>query len=340
MNNQLFTAWVQSGGQSHDLLGGMRPYLNARNQPVAYLNGLERMVQNALLRKYEWEQIDAAVYDVVRQPNIAVNDFLRMGLTTPLDGLGVTISTYEQLTDMTAADMNMNGEVRGEKDRVGFTPQNIPVPLIYKDFQLSLRHLEASRRGQGSALDTTQAIVATRKVQDRVDDMIFNGETKQLGANIIYGFTNKPERIQQTATQLGGGDFATGTNGYKTLQGAVNALSALGYYGPFGAYISRTQYGQLNALIANTAVSLLATTLAQTPGLAFIRPSDKLKDGEGIVWQTTKDVADLAIAQDVTPVQWESMGGFLVDFRIFIAVTVRVKHDSNGACGLLHFTGA
>jgi len=337
--NPIFSAWMQSGGSSKEMIGAMRPYFNKRNSPVAFMNGKERMVQNALLRKYEWEQIDAAVYDVVRQPNIAVNDFLRLGLTSPLDGLGVTISTYEQLGDMTEADMNMNGEVRGEKDRVEFSPQSIPVPLIYKDFQLSLRHLEASRRGNGSALDTIQAIVATRKVQDKVDDLIFNGSAKKLGADRIYGLTTKPERVQKTATELGGGDFGTGNNAFNTLNGAINWLAGLGYYGPFGAYIAREQYGQINKLIDNTAISLMSAVLSMTPGLSFIRPSDKLKAGEAVVWQLTKDVADLAIAQDVTPVQWESLGGFLIDFRIFTAVTIRVKHDANGVCGIVHITG-
>ena len=335
--SQLFEAWVQSSGALD--LGAMRPYLNNRNQPVAHINGQERVVQNALLRKYEWEQIDAAVLDVVRAPNVAVNDFLRLGLTQPLDGLGVTISTYEQLGDMTAADLNMNGEVRGEQDRVTFTPQNIPVPLIYKDFQLSLRHLEASRRGQGSALDTTQARVATRRVQDRVDDMIFNGETKQLGANVIYGLTNKPEALAKTAANCGGGDFGTSGNAYKTINGAIGFLQALGYAGPFGAYLARTQYSQGNALISNTAVSELSAIVSQIPGLSFLKPADKLTDGYMCVWQLSPDVADLAIAQDVTPVQWEGLGGFLIDFRIFTALTVRVKHDSNGSCGVINVSG-
>jgi len=204
---------------------------------------------------------------------------------------------------------------------------------------LSLRHLEASRRGNGSALDTIQAIVATRKVQDKVDDLIFNGSAKKLGADRIYGLTTKPERVQKTATELGGGDFGTGNNAFNTLNGAINWLAGLGYYGPFGAYIAREQYGQINKLIDNTAISLMSAVLSMTPGLSFIRPSDKLKAGEAVVWQLTKDVADLAIAQDVTPVQWESLGGFLIDFRIFTAVTIRVKHDANGVCGIVHITG-
>lgn len=333
--NNAFAAAIASGISP----AYMRPYFNSRNQPVVSVNGQERMVQNALLRKYEWEQIDSAVLDVVRQPNVAINDFLRLGLTQPLDGLGVTISTYEQMGDMTPADLNMNGEVRGEQDRLTFVPQNIPVPLIFKDFQLSLRHLEASRRGTGSALDTTQAIVATRRVQDRVDDLIFNGESRQLGENMIYGLRTKPQRLQKTAAECGGGSFGTSGNAYKTLNGAIGFLQALGYQGPFGAYLARKQYSQVNQLITNTAVSELSAIVAQIPGLSFLNPADKLADGELTMWQLTRDVADLAVGQAVTPVQWESMGGFLIDFRIYTALTVRIKHDANGSCGVIHVTG-
>jgi uncharacterized linocin/CFP29 family protein len=340
-NNALFSAWLASGGAID--LGAMRPYLNKNRMPVATIGGKQRMVQNALLRKDEWQQIDSAVLDVVRLPNVAINDFLSRGLTQPLDGLGVTISSYEQLSDMNPAELNMNGEVQGENDKVEFTPQNIPVPLIFKDFNIALRTLEASRRnsngGAPANLDTTQATVATRRVQDRIDDMIFNGETKQLGGNIIYGLTNKPQRIQKTSAQCGGGDWGTSGNAYKTLNGAIGFLQAAGYVGPFGAYIAREQYSQVNALITNTAVSELSAIVAQIPNLAFLKPADKLTAGEMIVWQMTKDVADLGIAQDVTTVQWETLGGFIVKFRVFTAITVRVKHDANAKCGIIHVTG-
>jgi len=326
--------------------GLMRPYFNARGESVVNIgtreNPLERMVQNAMLRHEEWEQIDAAVLDVIRLPNIALNDFLRLGLTQPLDGLGVTVSIYDQLGDMTAATLSMNGEVLGEKDRVPITSVSIPVPLIFKDFQIPLRTLEASRRGarvDPIPMDTTLATVATRKVQDAVDDLIFNGDTKMLGsAGPIYGLTNKPQRVNTTAATAGGGDFGTAGNAYKTINGAITKMNSLGFNGPFGFYLSTTQYGQINQLLTNTAVSEMSAIVTQIPGLSFIKHSTKLLDGVGILFQLTKDVADIAIARDVTTVNWESLGGFLLDFRIYTALTVRVKHDFNGVCGVYSIT--
>lgn len=349
MNTLFHQAYAATGGRLD--LSALRPFLNKQGQPVISLpNGVGAdgkpvmqsvPVQNALLRRYEWEQIDAAVLDVVRAPNVALNDFLRLGLTQRLDGLGVIVSTYEQLGDMTEANVSMEGTVKGDKDLAPFIPQSIPVPIIHKDFQLSLRQLEASRRGQGGSLDTTQARVATRKVLDKVDDIIFLGNATQVGeTNPIYGLTNKPQRIQKTATELTGGDWGTSGNAYKTINGAIALLREKGYYGPYGVYVASTQYAQSNSLVSGTAVSERSTISQQLPEVSFINQAHKLTDGEGIVMQLSTDVVDIAIAQDTTPVQWDGMGGFMIDFRIFTALTVRVKHDANNSCGIVHFTGA
>lgn len=354
MNALFQQAYMATNGRLD--LSALRPYMNGKNQPVVSIpNGYSEVVknnktvrvpnmrsvavQNALLRRYEWEQIDAAVLDVVRAPNVALNDFLRLGLTQRLDGLGVIVSTYEQLGDMTEANVSMEGIVRGEQDRTPFIPQSIPVPLIHKDFQLSLRHLEASRRGGGESLDTTQARVATRRVQDKVDDIIFNGHATKLGTNDqIWGLTNKPERMTDTAANYGGGDFGTAGNFFKTLNGAIAALRNKGYYGRYGVYISNTQFAQTNVFVSGTATTERQAALDSLPEVAFINQAHKLADGVMIVFQLSPDVADIAIAQDVTPVQWEGLGGFMIDFRIFTALTIRVKHDANDNCGIVHVT--
>jgi uncharacterized linocin/CFP29 family protein len=277
---------------------------------------------------------------VVRAPNVALNDFLRLGLTQPLDGLGVIVSTYEQLGDMTEADVSMEGIVRGEQDRVDFTPQMIPVPLIYKDFSLSLRLLESSRRGNGEALDTTQARTAARRVRDKVDDIIFNGHATQLNtAGPIQGLLNKTQRIQKTSAECGGGDFGTSGNFYKTVNGAIGFLRELGYYGPYGVYLSTDQYAQSNQLVSGTAISERTAVMQQLPDISFVNQAHKVTDAHMLVFQLTPDVADVAIAQDVTPVQWEGLGGFQLEFRVYTALTIRVKHDANGNCGLIDVSG-
>ncbi len=300
-----------------------------------------RMFQNALLRKYEWEEIDRAVVDVTRQQLVAANDFRRLGLIRTLGGIGTTISTYEQLGDMSDAEISMEGITRGELGQVDYNPQSVPVPIIHKDFQISARHLAASRR-LGDGLDVTNSQVAARRVRDKTESIIFNGTGKgQLAGYKIAGFRTKTERMQKTVSECGGGDWGTEGNPYKTIVGGIGFLAEAGFYGSYGVYIARAQYTEsLHRLTDGSSKSELVAMQEGIPNISFFTPADALAAGEIIIWQLTGDVADLALAQDIATIQWDSQGGMLTDFRVMTVLVPRIKHDANGACGVLHITGA
>jgi len=332
----------------------MRPYRNNRGENVVVVSNGHRIIQNAdgstklvpvwkekqiyqnaLLRKYEWETIDAAVLDVMRQPLIGIQDLIAAGLTRPLGGIGTSIATYEQLSDMTPADVSMNITPRkGENDRVAFTPQSVPVPIISKPFSLDMRTLEASRK-VGESLDVTQARVATLKVREALEDMYFNGSTIQMQSFKVYGLTTAPNRIVDTASVFGGGDFATDANAHKTLTGMIAALIAKGFTGPFGVYVAPTQYSQLLALTGvNLTETQLSVILRTIPDLKFVKRASRLADGLTVMVQLTAEVVDLAIGQDVTPLSWQEFGGLMNEFRVLMAAVPRIKFDANDACGV------
>ena len=335
----------------------MRPYINARGMNVvAYRDGVKQNAEgkmvpilkekpvflNALLRKYDWEKIDAAVIDVMRQPLVGISDLLSAGLTNPLGGIGVSISTYEQLSDMSPADVSMSVTPRkGQDDRVAFTPQSIPVPVISKPFSIDIRTLSASQRGQGESLDVTQARVATLKVRESLEDMLFNGSTISVNGFPIYGYTNHPHRDTAAASAYGGGDFGTDGNAHKTIVGMIAALVAQGCTGPWGVYVATTQHQQLNQLtgvnLSETQLSVIKRTIED---IRFIRRAPRLADGQVLVVQMTQEVVDLSIGMDVTPVSWQEYGGMVNEFRVMTAAVPRIKFDANNVCGVAHATGA
>jgi len=336
----------------------MRPYINSRGMKViAVLAGMKQndegvsvpvykekqIYSNALLRIDDWRKIDAEVLDIMRQPLVGVNDLLSAGLTNNLGGIGTSISTYEQLSDMTAADVSMSvTPKKGEGDGVAFTPQNIPVPIISKPFTLDLRALDASRRGRGEALDVTQARVATIKVRQAIEDMLFNGSTLKVDTAVIQGYTTQTYRDTATATAYGGGDWsAADGNAHKTIVGMINALGIKGFFGLFGLYVNPTQYSEILQLTgdgdnSNTQLSVIQRTM---PDLKFVRRSSSLSTGEVILVQLTKEVVDLSIGMDVTPVSWQEYGGMVNEFRVMGAMVPRVKFDANSYCGVAHATG-
>lgn len=339
----------------------LRPYQNAKGENVVVVYAGQRVVQNAdgsqktvpvykekvifqnaLLRKYEWETIDAAVLDVMRQPLIGIQDLISRGLTRPLGGIGTSIATYEQLSDMSPADVSMNvTPQKGEFDRVAFTPQSVPVPVISKPFSLDLRTLEASRK-VGESLDVTQARVATLKVREALEEMLFNGSSIQMQAFKVYGYTTAPNRITGTAASYGGGVWsAADGNAHKTITGMIAALVAKGFYGPYGVYVSPTPYavslGLTGANLTETQLSVIQRTI---PDVLFIKRAPRLADGLVVVVQLTAEVVDLAIGQDVTPLSWQEFGGLMSEFRVLTAAVPRIKFDANNACGVAVATNA
>lgn len=327
--------FFQGGG------AGIMAWLNdGTPQGIRHARPYMEMNHNALLRKYEWEEIDRAVLDVVRTQLVAADDFRRLGLIRQLGGIATTITTYEQLSDMSPAELSMEGIVRGDQDRVEYTSQSIPVPIVFKDFSISARHLAASRR-MGDGLDVTQTQVAARRVRDMVESMIFSGASKNLGGYSIAGLLTKTQRIQKTAAQCGGGDWATEGNPYKTLLGGIGFLSGAGFNGPYGVYVARDQYIEsLHRLTDGSSKSELQAIMDGIPNLSFIKPADSLSTGTVVMWQLSGDVADIAIGQDIATIQWDVQGGMATEFRIMTVLTPRVKHDYNGACGVLHITSA
>ena len=310
-------------------------WLEGGKDSVVAMRPIAGIHHNALLRKDEWLEIDQAVLDTVKTALVGIDDLINAGLVRRLGGLGTLLSAYEQLGDMTAADVSMDADVPGKEDAVEFETQYVPVPIIHKDFRISLRKLEASRK-LGETLDTTQARAATRVVRETMEDMLFNGHSKQLGGYTIYGYTTHPKRMTGAAV----GDFGTAGNGYKTMVKALNQAAADGFNGPFNVYLATTQYGELlNLLGSVNDYNELTVSKRQLPGISAIKRSFDLDDGEMVMVQMSREVVDLAVAEDITPVQWDEMGGMLTRFRIMTALAPRIKFDANDKCGVLHYTG-
>ena len=80
--------------------------------------------------------------------------------------------------------------------------------------------------------------------------------------------------------------------------------------------------------------------LKNIPNLKSVKMQSSLTDANVVVVSLQKDVVDLAIALDITPVQWDEKGGMVQRFKVMTALTPRVKHDANSAVGIAHATAA
>jgi uncharacterized linocin/CFP29 family protein len=289
---------------------------------------------NALLRRDEWKELDAAIIDVAREELNGIADLQAAGLVQQLGGLGTLLSEYEQLGDMSAANVDMAGETPGDEDTVDFTLVSVPVPIVHKDFRLNIRRLEASRRS-GDSLDTTQAQTAARLVRDQLEEILFNGSAVAVGGNAIYGYTDFPDRT----TGTGGNWGTTIADVYDDLNAMISDAEADFHNGPYGFYVGRVAYSESRAIHTDgSGQSAMNRVLENFPQLQFFKPSDRLVDDDGVLVQMTRDSVDLAVAQNIVTVEWSEMGGMISRFKVMAAMVPRIKSDANSASGVVHYT--
>lgn len=300
-------------------------------------NGLNinNLRSNALLRKDEWIEFDTTVVEVARQRLNGIADLQNRGLTLPLGGLGTLVSQYEAQSDMEDAEINMAGVTPGEEDSVEFDIRSVPIPILHKDFRINIRRLEAARR-LGDGVDTTQSAVASRRVSDKMEDMLFNGAGITVDGNTIPGYTN--------ATGINTGSISTWdhstnqNNIYEDILDMIQDAHDAHYYGPFVLYIASNRWQYVLGIYDDGSGQTPLQRIRNIPGIEEVKPSDVLTDNTALMVQMTQDVVDLAVAQDITTVQWDSQGGMQVHFKVMTALAPRVKRDYNGNSGIVYYS--
>jgi len=319
-----------------------RPYQNKDGQARIVGNDGKPLVANdgALLRYDEWKQIDTEVIRVATDRLVGIRDLQSAGLTHNLGSLGTTLSQWEEESDMTGADVSMSGITEGEGDTPAWNLRGVPVPIFHKDFNVNIRRLEASRQ-MGESIDVTASSIASRRVSERSEDMLFGGAPIVVEGNKLYGYTTMPGRTQ----------VDMGTN-WDTLTQAQNATilddvqtmlqSARddNKHGPFVLYVPAAYEYKLDEDYNENYPLTVRERLEALSGISRVQVADRLPGNNVVLVQMTRDTVDLAIAQPITTIQWSSKGGMVENFKVMACWAARLKSDYDGRCGIVHLRPA
>lgn len=309
----------------------LRPVLTA--QMERQMQTIPGFAANATLRKDEWETVDARVTDVMRERLTVADDLRAAGLVTPIS-IGTILRVTERISDFDVAELSFDGDTAPQKDRPNYSRTVVPVPVISKDFSVNWRQLEASRR-RGDPLDVTSAGIATRKVRDKLQDLITNGFTagpgpgdNPSGGTSIPGLTTAANRLR-VSLHVGWDDSGSDIIGdvLRMLQTAY----ASNLFGPFTLYVPKNYWAAIQQ--DYSALKVSSTFLLRI--LAFneikaVRPLDSLADDNTVLVQMTQDVIDLSEAQVVTTVQWEK-SPFVTQFRVLTIAAPHIKDIETSA---------
>lgn len=289
---------------------------------------------NSVLRKDEWIEFDKALVPIARQRLRGVQDLISAGLTLTLgNGMGTTILQWEEISDMGPADVSMDGVTRGVHDRVKFDLASLPIYIVHKDFHVNLRHLEASRK-LGVPIDTTQIEVATRKVADEVENILFNGNSLTFAGSSVTGYRTAGSRNLKTIGTTW--DTATGAQIIADVLSMISLANGDNMFGPYVLYIPVGHWNNMLNDYKSESDKTIMERILGIDGISQIRVSDTLPANNVLMIQMTKDVVDLVIGMQPRVVQWDTEGGFQTNFKVLTIMVPRIKNDFEGNSGIVH----
>lgn len=299
---------------------------------------------NATLMKDEWIQLDTAVVQVARERLTGIADLMSRGLTYNLtNAMGTLVVQHQTVSEFTAAEVTMDAISRTQKDRQTFELISTPVPIVHKDFSMSVRHLQASRTS-GQPLDVTMAEEASRQVAETLEGMLFNGLTTGdvlgFGSSTaqLFGYTNRTNRNTVTLSQNWDASGKTGEEILADVLAMVTAANNDRMFGPYMLYVPSDSWVPLMDDFKANSDKTIFQRIKEIPSIIDIKPADKLTDDNIVLVQMTRSNVDLINGIQPMVVQWESEGGMMLNFKVLAVMVPRIKLDAGSRSGVVHLS--
>jgi uncharacterized linocin/CFP29 family protein len=214
-------------------------------------------------------------------------------------------------------DADVGGiDLLGEDDDVGVVRgterRYLPIPLLYKDFRLHWRDLEANVYSI-APFDTGPATAAATVVARTEDNLIFNGDDR-LG---YQGLLNVAGRGVLTM-----GDWNGLGNAFRDVVTATQYLTDAGFYGPYAVVVSPRLYAAMNRVYENTGV--LEIEQVQKLASAGVYRSAAIPDGRAVVLAVGASNMDLVVGQDLVTA-YVASENLNHHFRVVESLILRIK---------------
>jgi hypothetical protein len=327
-------------------IGALRPWIGSdgRSYTTRVHNGklqaVPSLVQNATLRKEEWKILDEAIISAAKQRLRVVADLRSAGLVFNVpNGMSKTVLETERVSDISEASISMDPAIEDQADRPEYDLQGLPLPVVHKGFWFSARQIAASR-SIGASIDTTAAELAARRVSEEIEKLTLGtGSSFTYGGGTVYGLTNFPNRITKTLTNPTNSGWTPAVTVREVLE-MRQASENAAHYGPWMLYNSPAwdQYFDDDYSSAK-GDNTLRQRLQAISGIRGVQTADYLGSGfKLLLVQMTSDVIRMVIGMDVTTVQWETMGGMRLHFKVMAIMVPQLRADYNSNTGIVHGT--
>lgn len=315
----------------------MDPVFQTQTIAERHAMGLPCPVTNATLRKDQWILLDSVVQTAARKRLRAWADLRAANTYGGFDGMANPILEYERVTDVGEAVVDMDGMTEARNLQPKFDLRGMPLPITHADFFLSSRFLAVSRN-RGTPADTLRAEMAGRRVGEVIEQTTIGvttgttyGDATDYGSDTstVYGYISHPDRLTKTNMNQ-----PTGSNGPTVLSDWLTCRELLytqNFFGPFNVYVS-TDYDQyLDNLFSTSEPSAgsLRKRLLEIDGINSIKRLDYLPSSTNpftvVFVNMQSETAQAVNGMEITTVQWESMGGMRLNFKVMAIQVPRIR---------------
>ncbi|HKZ17356.1 MAG TPA: family 1 encapsulin nanocompartment shell protein [Geobacteraceae bacterium] len=238
--------------------------------------------KSAPLSGEEWHRIDEAVVETARSMLVGRRVLSILG---PL-GAGIYSLPYSVFSGKTQAGVDMTGE---QEEFVVAADRRVTInlPILYKDFKVVWRDVEADQH-LGVPLDVSTAAVAATFVATQEDNLIFNGNS-ELGHEGIFTASGRLT-VPISNWEKSGSALADAVQ-------ATGALAAAGHYGPYAMVVSPVLFGNMVRVYGNTGMLELDQVKALISG--GVHYSNIIPGKKAAVIALGQQNLNLAIGQDM-----------------------------------------
>jgi len=256
------------------------------------------------------------------------------------NAMGTTVLTWEEISDAMEAAISIDPVARAKGDLPTHSTSHIPIPVVHSDYIISERVLQESR-SRGNPISVSGAERATRKVNQKLEDMLF-GATASLtyGGGAIHSYLSHPDK--NTISFASAGEYwdASGKTAAQIVADvrAMKASSkAAFHYGPWVLYIPSDYDDILDGDydVAGDSLMTIRDRILRIDGITKIQVVDRLAADTCILVQLTSDVVDLVDGMAIQNVQWDSEGGFVHNYKVMTIQVPRIKSDYAGNSGVV-----
>jgi hypothetical protein len=316
-------------------LGGLASALIACRGDIAELR------QMSPLQKDTQEFIDEAVNRVGLDRLNLVKRLLELDLTFNLDNpLSVLELYWEKLSESGKAIRTMDPETKGRESISDRKGARIPIYCSLEEFTLGIRPLLASMRS-GVSLDSSGIEQKVRRLNESIEDAAISGAGVQVNGNSTPGLLDAPNANNVTYENNLAWDHAskTGENIIKDVLSMAAAAEAVNYYGPYELVVNGPYN---NALNDDYKANGDKTVIQRLRELEFggrnlgVTVSDKMPTNRTSLVQMTKDVIDIVVGFEPTPISWDSGSGMSRHHLILAIMCPRVKDNYDNKSGIVN----